>query len=193
MLAQQLRVVNLRLHHVARDLRPAELTRRAAPGANAIGFILWHLVRSQDWAVSTAVRGVPEVVTFEPWRRQPGLATPGIGTGFSPAEADDVAAGVDLGVLLAYADDVHRANLAWLADLREPDLDAVPDLDAHDAPHPAYQTPGFRAEMSSGPEHDDAVGRAGGLPVWVYLTSICVTHAHRHLGEVDLTLGAIRS
>src|SRR5215469_9394683 len=152
MLAQQLHVVNLRLHHVAGDRRPADLTRRAAPGANAIGFILWHLVRSQDWAVSTAVRGVPEVVMNEPWSRQPSLTTPGIGTGFSPAEAD---------------------------------------LDAHDAPYAAYQTPGFRAEMSSGPEHDDAVGRAGGLPVWVYLTSICVTHAHRHLGEVDLTLGVI--
>src|SRR5215469_18297995 len=115
MLAQQLHVVNLRLHHVAGDRRPADLTRRAAPGANAIGFILWHLVRSQDWAVSTAVRGVPEVVMNEPWSRQPSLTTPGIGTGFSPAEADRVAAGLDLDLLLAYADEVHGANLAWLA------------------------------------------------------------------------------
>jgi hypothetical protein len=46
--------------------------------------------------------------------------------------------------------------------------------------------------MGSGPEHDDAVGRKGGLPIWVFLTSVAVTHLHRHLGEVDLIKDVIR-
>ena len=57
---------------------------------------------------------------------------------------------------------------------------------------PEYQTPGFRAEMDSGPEHDAAVADKGGLPVWIFLTSVAITHLHRHLGEVDLLKDLLR-
>lgn len=191
MLTQLLDTVNLRLHHSAGDLAPAELTLRAVTGANPIGFIVWHMARSQDWALNTAIRDVPEVVTRAPWRDS-SVAVAGIGTGFDHADAEDVARRVNLLDLLAYADAVHADSLAWLGTQIESVLDEIPDVAAHDAPHPEYQTPGFRAEMDSGPEHDDAVGRKGGLPVWVFLTSVAVTHLHRHLGEVDLIKDVIR-
>lgn len=191
MLKQQLHTVNLRLHHSAGDLTPAELTAQPLPGVNPIGFILWHMARSQDWAVNTAIRGVPELIRQEPWAATV-LAYPGMGTGFSASEADLVARQVDLHSLLAYADDVNRQATAWLDAIAEADLDAIPDVAAHDSPHPEYQTAGFRAEMDGGPEHDDAVADKGGLPVWIFLTSVAVTHMHRHLGEVDLLRDLLR-
>ena len=191
MLRQQLHTVNLRLHHSAGDLTDAELTARPLPGVNPIGFILWHMARSQDWAVNTAIRGVPELIMREPWSWSI-LAHPGIGTGFDPAEAAEVSREVELKPLLAYADAVYREAAAWLESLSEADLDTIPDVAAHDAPHPEYQTPGFRAEMDGGPEHDDAVAEKGGLPTWIFLTSVAVTHLHRHLGEVDLIKDVLR-
>lgn len=191
MLRQQLQTVNLRLHHSAGDLTPSEMTARALPGVNPIGFIVWHMARSQDWAVNTAVRGAPELVTREPWSRT-SIAHPGIGTGFGLAEAAAVARRIRLPDLLEYADAVNADSLAWLDSLAEEDLDAIPDVAAHDAPHPEYQTPGFRAEMDGGPEHDDAVAARGGLPVWIFLTSVSITHLHRHLGEVDLVKDLLR-
>ena len=191
MLTQLLDTVNLRLHHSADDLLPSELTARAVTGVNTIGFIVWHMARSQDWAVNTAIRDLPEVVTREPWRYS-SVAVAGIGTGFDSSEADEVARRVDLPDLLAYADAVHADSVEWLRTQSESLLDEIPDVAAHDARHAEYQTAGFRAEMDSGPEHDDAVGRKGGLPVWVFLTSGAVTHQHRHLGEVDLIKDAIR-
>jgi hypothetical protein len=191
MLAQLLDTVNLRLHHSAGDLTPAELTGRAVTGANPLGFIVWHMARSQDWAVNTAIRNVPEVVTRAPWPDS-SVAVAGIGTGFDHTDAEDVARRVNLQDLLAYADAVHADSIAWLRTQSEALLDEIPDVAAHDARHPEYQTEGFRAEMDSGPEHDDAVGRKGGLPVWVFLTSVAVTHLHRHLGEVDLIKDAMR-
>ncbi len=191
LLAQQLETANLRLHHSARDLTPNELTALALPGVNPIGFILWHMARSQDWAVNTAIRNVPEVIVRPPWRDS-SIAVPGIGTGFDLDQAAAVAGRVDLPSLLGYADAVHADAVGWLKTLDEGALDEIPDVAAHDAPHPEYQTPGFRAEMDSGPEHDDAVGRRGGLPVWVFLTSVSVTHIHRHLGEVDLVKDLMR-
>lgn len=191
MLIQQLDTVNVRLHHSAADLSEGELVSQLVPGLNPIGFILWHMVRSQDWAVNTAVLGGPEVIADPQWQAT-SLAVPGIGTGFELDEAIEVAARIDLETLLAYADAVHAEIVAWLRTQNESMLDDIPEVAAHDAPHPEYQTAGFRAEMGSGPEHDEAVGRVGGLPAWIYLTSVAVTHLHRHLGEVDLIKAALR-
>ena len=185
LLAQQLETVNVRLHHSASDLSAEELVARPVPGVNPIAFLVWHMARSQDWAVNTAIRDVPEMIMREPWSRSP-LAVPGIGTGFELEEAVALAPRFHRADLLAYADAVHADTLSWLRTVDETILDQIPDLAAHDARHPEYQTPGFRAEMDSGPEHDEAVGSRGGLPVWIFLTSVSITHLHRHLGELDL-------
>ena len=191
LLVQQLETVNLRLHHSTLDLTPEELVAQPLLGVNPIAFLIWHMARSQDWAVNTAVRNVPEVIKREPWTGSP-LAVPGIGTGFDLKEAAIAAARFDLPDLLSYADAVHGDTVAWLRTVDEATLDHIPDVAAHDAPHPEYQTPGFRAEMDSGPEHDDAVGTKGGLPVWVFLASVSITHLHRHLGELDLVKDLLR-
>lgn len=191
MLVQQLQTVNVRLHHSALDLTAEELVAQPVRGVNPIAFLLWHMARSQDWAVNTAIRDFPEVIKREQWAGSP-LAVPGIGTGFELQEAAMAAARFELPDLLRYADAVHEDAVAWLRTVDEAMLDSIPDVAAHDAPHPEYQTPGFRAEMDSGPEHDDAVGRKGGLPAWVFLTSVSITHLHRHLGELDLVKDLLR-
>jgi hypothetical protein len=191
MLIQQLDTVNIRLNHTARDLTAGELVAQPLPVVNPIGFIIWHMVRSQDWAANTAIRDVPEVITREPWRDS-ALAVPGMGTGFDGDAAAGVAHLVHLETLLGYADAVHSDLVAWLATQDDSMFDTIPDAAAHYTRFPEYQTAGFLAEMDSGPEHDDAVGRKGGLPAWVYLTSVAVTHLHRHLGEVDLVKDVLR-
>lgn len=191
MLVQQLETANLRLHHSAHDLSPTELVARPLPGVNPIAFLIWHMARSQDWAVHTAIRDVPELIKCAPWVQSP-LAVAGIGTGFELEEAARAAARFDLPELLSYADAVHADIVTWLGTVDETMLDDIPDAAAHDDRYAEYQTPGFRAEMDSGPEHDEAVGRKGGLPVWVFLTSVSITHLHRHLGELDLIKDLLR-
>ena len=191
LLVQQLETVNVRLHHSADDLSTEELVARPLAGVNPIAFLVWHMARCQDWAVNTAIRDVPEVIMREPWSRSP-LAVPGIGTGFELEEAAAVTPRFDRADLLRYADAVHADALAWLRTVDEAILDEIPNVAAHDARHPEYQTPGFRAEMDSGPEHDEAVGSRGGLPVWIFLTSVSITHLHRHLGELDLLRDLLR-
>ena len=188
-LIQQLDTVNTRFHHVTAAVTPDLMTASIAPGANQIGFLLWHMARSQDWGIHTAVRGVPELAWGRPWSEIPGINTPGIGTGFSQAEAEWVAGSLELPSLIAYADAVHAAIVPWVRGLAERDLDEIPDLSAHLGSRPEYHTPGFEAEIGSGPEHDKATAQSGGQPTWLYITSVAITHLHRHLGEVDLTLG----
>src|ERR1700730_11312458 len=113
MLAQQLQTVTLRMHHSALDLTPEELVAQPLRGVNPIAFLLWHMARSQDWAVNTAIRDVPEVIKRKPWADTP-LAVPGIGTGFELEQAADAAARFELPELLSYADAVHADMVAWL-------------------------------------------------------------------------------
>lgn len=189
MLRQQFMTVNIRLNHVFREISPDLLLSRVSPVANPVGFGLWHMARTQDWGINTAVRGVPEVVHRREWASSSVAAVPGIGTAFGPLEVDSVAGSIDLPTLVLYANAVHGEALAWLATLGEQDLDVVPDLAAHMAAFPEYTRREFVDELSSGPEHDDVAEDTGGLPTWLILTSVCLTHLHRHLGEIDLTLG----
>src|SRR2546426_10539107 len=100
MLTQLLDTVNLRLHHSVDDLLPSELTARAVSGVNTIGFIVWHMARSQDWAVNTAIRDLPEVVTRELWRYS-SVAGAGRVNGFDLVEVDEAARGCDRPELVA--------------------------------------------------------------------------------------------
>ena len=180
---RQLNGVNTLYHAVADDLTQSEWTARAFPGSNLPGFTLWHLARFQDRAVHTAVRGIPEVITAGRWHGLGRLQTPGIGAGFTPAEADDVARGVAQADAIAYADAVHHAVAQWLSILDDDDLDHVPDVVAHQASFPEYQHPGFRSE----------VGDLVGMPVWRFVSGGCIGHPRAHLGEIDALKQAIRA
>jgi len=177
LLQQQFQGINDYLHAIADDLTGAEWTSRALPGANLPGFTLWHILRTQDCAVQTLIRGVPSVASVEPWVSRGGLATAGIGTTFSLAQADHLSHSVSPTDVIAYADAVHHTILSWLSPLTDDDLDAIPDLSTH------YQRASF-------PDRDPILERGtiamAGRPIWQILVGPCINHAREHLAELDL-------
>src|SRR5438067_831663 len=59
-----------------------EWTSRPYPSANLVGFTAWHSLRTIDWAINTAIRGVPELAADPEWRdRTPAGAYVGAGAG----------------------------------------------------------------------------------------------------------------
>lgn len=170
-------------HEIADDLTAHEWTARALPDSNRLGFTLWHLPRTQDWAVQTVLRGVPEVLADGRWQGRGHLQTPGIGAGFTPDEADVIAHGVAQADTLAYADAVHQAGTDWLRTLSDDDLDMVPDMRAHQAPYTAYQHPGFLAEVQ----------HLVGMPTWRILLGPCSGHLRSHLGEMEVLKQVLRA
>src|SRR5215831_1232586 len=113
LLERQFSSVNQILHDIADDLTPRELTTRVFPHTNLLAFDLWHVARTQDWALQTLVRGVAEIISEPRWERL--LLAPGVGVGLSEAQADDLAHRVDLAETLEYADAAHQAILGWLS------------------------------------------------------------------------------
>jgi hypothetical protein len=106
-----------------------------------------------------------------------GLATAGIGTAFSLAQADQLAHTVSRTDIIAYAGAVHSTILSWLSLLTDDDLDATPPFAAH------YQ-------RASHPDRDPILEQGtiamAGRPIWQLLVGPCLDHARDHLAEVDL-------
>jgi hypothetical protein len=169
-------------HSIADDLTDEEWIARPAPGQNKIGYSVWHLPRTQDNFLQTWIRGQAEIVRSDRWAHWQRLKPLGIGVGITLEESDEIAHTVQRADALAYADEVHQAMLAWLAEISEADLDQVPDARGRLAAFPEYQTPGYLEE----------VGNLFDMPVWGLLMRPCMGHAHRHLGELETLKDMLR-
>lgn len=177
LLAQQFASVNQILHDMADDLTPEELTTRILPGTNLLAFDLWHVARIRDWAVQTMARGIPELIEDPQWQGRGSLTTPGIGVGLSQEQADEVARGLALADILAYADANDQEISNWLRTLPDEMLDSQPDVPAHLARYPIYlEEPEMRREVPWMYENP---------PLWRCLAP-AIGHNRDHLAEIDL-------
>jgi len=152
------------------------------PKTNLLGFTCWHIVRTWDWAVQTAIRGVPEVIVDERWAGWSGLLMAGFGAGISLEQANEIGHLVSRTDVLAYADTVHSTIQSWLSHLSDDDLDTVPEMEAHMVAYPANQLPGSREET------DDLLRQ----PIWRLLSGPCNGHLRGHLGELDILKHILR-
>jgi hypothetical protein len=166
---------------LARGLDGIDIVEPAVPGTSPVGLTLWHVPRAQDWLVQTCLRDVAEVADRFPY----GLPDPeryGFGTGLSAEGAREAAAAVRLPRLAEYAIAVRDEVDAWLATMRDADLDAVPPFRARQAARAAYMTPAALADVDG----------LDGLTVGVLFLRPALTHVLRHLGEVETLVGIAR-
>ena len=127
LLAEALSRVKEVVHAAASGLTTDQLAYQPQPGANSIGWLLWHLTRVQDDHVAEVAER-EQVWTAEGWADRFGLPfdESETGYGFSPAQVDQVRVeSPDL--LLHYAADVHARTVDFLRGLTDSDLDRVVD------------------------------------------------------------------
>ena len=108
-------------------LTPAELVTPVDPGANPVGWLVWHAARVQDHHLAE-VMGTEQLWAGGPWAADVGLEPhPGnTGYGHSP---DQVAAVRPTGpaVLTGYLGAVAERTASYLATLTPGDLDQIVD------------------------------------------------------------------
>lgn len=109
------------------DLDAAGLRRAPAPGANPIGWLVWHCARVQDAQVAE-VAGREQVWTGGDWAARCGLPPDPADTGYGHAP-DQVAAvrPESWRVLVDYHAAVADRTRGYLAGLADEDLDRVVD------------------------------------------------------------------
>lgn len=104
-----------------------ELRRAPAPGANPIGWLVWHLSRVQDHHVAELV-GAEQIWTSGEWARRCGLEPDPTNTGYGHS-ADDVrlVQPESAAVLEGYLEAVNARTIGLLEGLGAGDLDRVVD------------------------------------------------------------------
>ena len=108
-------------------LAPDDLARRVQPGANPIGWLVWHLLRIQDDHVAD-VAGTEQVWTAEGWAGRFGLPVVDAATGYGMTDEEVDAVRVpSADLLLGYSRAVHARTAEFLRGLSDDDLDRVVD------------------------------------------------------------------
>ena len=120
------RVPELARHAVA-DLEAADLVRAPAPGANTIGWLVWHLTRVEDEHVSELI-GVDQLWVTNDFAGRFGLDPDPHNTGYGHGP-DDVAAvrPESADALIDYLEAVDARVREFLATITPKDLDTVVD------------------------------------------------------------------
>jgi hypothetical protein len=100
------------------------LMRQPRPGANHIAFILWHMMRVEDWFFHYLFQRVPQIWEAEKWHEKLGLPDDPKVTGFGYT-AEQVASfpSVQLRDLMAYGEAVRAETLDYLRNTDPAKLD----------------------------------------------------------------------
>jgi hypothetical protein len=107
-------------------LSPGELSQRVAPGANTIGWLVWHLARIQDAQVTDAA-DTDQIWTSAGWEKRFGLPFDAYATGYGQSSDEVGQVNVDAELLAGYVDAVTQDTLAYVEKLHAADLDRIVD------------------------------------------------------------------
>ena len=113
------------LLEAVQDLTPEELIWRAAPEANPIGWMLWHMLRVEDMWVQFYAQSQPELWQRDGWHEKFGLPTRDNGYGHTLEQVTNFPA-LDLQELLRYGAAVRASTLGYLRGLSGEDFEAIP-------------------------------------------------------------------
>ncbi|MFI9644259.1 DinB family protein [Micromonospora sp. NPDC051925] len=108
-------------------LSPDELCRAPGPGANPVGWLIWHLTRIQDQQIAELL-GADQIGVTGDWAARFGLSVDPADTGYDHTPEQVAAVRPESAEVLV---DYHRAvaerTRKFLAGLRPADLDRVVD------------------------------------------------------------------
>ena len=164
------------LHQLAAEVDIPTSRKRAFPGANLIGFILWHLARTVDWAVNSMVRGAPEVAFDFDFQGPADARISQIGFGIQLHEADAIAEATTPGEVARYFELVLADATQWLQ--TNPDVSFVPDTSSQQPDFPGYRTDFYLEEVRSYKEAD--------ATALLILAGPATAHVRSHFGEIGV-------
>jgi len=108
-----------------KDLTPEHLVWKPAPGANPIGFLFWHYMRTEDNIVQGLLKK-PSIWEAEKWHEKLGMEANDQGTGFKEPDVDKAAA-LPLSIVLEYAEHVIAGTDSYLLSIDDDGLDYALD------------------------------------------------------------------
>jgi hypothetical protein len=170
--------VSRELNRSLNGLTPDELKWKPKPEANSIGYILFHMSRSEDFFFNCANPGKPQVWESEKWylkfkrdlKDGGGHYTPEQYRAFVVPELKD---------LLAYSEGVRKSELEFLNSLNTARLDSPVNMPAP----PPRHTPDGKIIPPGKPPFEHVIGGV------LFFSAV---HLLGHAGEISYIRGLIR-
>ena len=107
------------------DLTPEELSWRAGPEANPVGWILWHMLRVEDMWFQFFIQRKPEIWERDGWNDTFSLPTRDNGFGHTQEQVSTFPS-LDRDELMRYGVAVRAETLEYLKGLGPDDFNVVP-------------------------------------------------------------------
>jgi len=112
---------------IADGMTADQLAAQPKPGANSVGWLLWHLTRVQDDHLAEAA-GTEQVWLADGWQQRFGLPLEESDTGYGHSPEQVAAVRIERPELLTgYHEAVHRRTADYVSGLTEADLGRVVD------------------------------------------------------------------
>ena len=156
---------------VVRQVPEARWREQADGGGSSIAWLLLHIARHHDLALTTAIEGWPPL--FLAHASALGLAGADAASGLPEKEDPVVSNALDPVPLLAYLDAVFAASERWIRNGGAASLDDVPDVAAR-LQHEAGIDP-TRFDWLYGMWSGKSIGWLAQWPI--------IGHGHSHVGE----------
>jgi hypothetical protein len=119
------RALHDRLHgSVVRHVPTERWHEQVDGGGSSIAWLLLHLARHQDLALTTVIRNHPPLSSTT---HATALALPNASAGLTEREDPEVTSRLDPTALLAYVDDTFAATRRWMGRMSAMALDTIPD------------------------------------------------------------------
>ena len=151
------------IEQILDGLTAEDLRKRPSPGANPIGWLIWHATRSMDRTIGDAILG-EQLWISEGWHQKFSLPPDPLNTGYGHTDAQvDNLKIPDVQTLLDYHRAVMKVMLNYLEHLSEDDLDKE---------HPFSVEPGAERAF--------------------YLRILANVHDIQHIGQAGYVRGLIK-
>ena len=150
------------LDKAAGDMTAEQLNFRPSEGGVSPFFSLWHYVRTEDNIVNFVVQGKPTVWLEGGYDQAFGLHRTAQGTGMTAEQADAVRV-TDVDLWREYQAKVWESTRGFLETLKADELES----------------------------RRVTIRPVGEMSLWSGLNSMCLTHAYRHVGEIEYARGVI--
>ena len=115
------------LRDALKDLNSEQLHFRPLGKGNAIAFMIWHYVRTEDNVINFAWQKKATVWNAEGWDKKFGMDPKAQGTGMTAEQAASIRI-PDLGEFSKYMENVFKVSEAFLEATTEKDWNEVRDL-----------------------------------------------------------------
>ena len=166
------------------ELTDAHLRRRPHPSVNTLAWLLWHMARVEDVAVSRFVVHQPQLFDAGGWSARLEVPRRDVGTSMTHDEVEALSAVIDLVALRAYWGAVGERTHNLVQRLSAADLDEVNEAD--------YAARVLADERFLMPAAAWALGALiAGTTRGQALATLGRTHADVHLGEARVARGLL--